>query len=337
MTTHRLDPSPATVVDVFSRDAPPVLTVDPGDTVVVRSLDASGYLSPQRFPGDRTPPRLIPDSRGHCLTGPIAVRGAGPGTFLSVRLVSLRPDDWGWTIAAGLENPLNRRLGVTDSEPAALLWDLDADSGVGTESRGLCRALAPFLGVIGVAPDEPGEHSTIPPRAAAGGNIDCRDLGVGSTLYLPVQVDDALLSLGDGHAAQGDGEVGGTAIECAMTTEVVLDVDADRPVPSIHAETPDARITFGFDADLNAATGDALDAMLTWMSALLDVDRARALALASVAVDLRVTQVANTVWGVHAVLPHLALTRQDDPRAGHRQQWTASERHSSRSRPEEHP
>ena len=108
-------------------------------------------------------------------------------------------------------------------------------------------------------------------------------------------------------AAQGDGEVGGTAIECPMTTEVRLDLVDDRPVPSIHAETPSGRITFGFDADLDVATGDALDAMVTWLATLLDVDRATALALSSAVVDLRVTQVANQTWGVHALLPTGAL------------------------------
>jgi acetamidase/formamidase len=124
-----------------------------------------------------------------------------------------------------------------------------------------------------------------------------------------VLVPGALLSLGDGHAAQGDGEVGGTAIECAMTSEVVLDVEQERPVPGIHAETPEARITFGFDADLNAASAEALGAMLTWMQALHGLERPAALALASTAVDLRVTQVANGTWGVHAVLGREALTR----------------------------
>jgi acetamidase/formamidase len=129
----------------------------------------------------------------------------------------------------------------------------------------------------------------------------------GSTLWLPVQVDDALLYLGDGHAAQGDGEVGGTAIECPMTTEVRIDLVDRRPLPSVHAETPAGRITFGFDADLDVATGDALDAMVTWLAALLDLDRATALAFASAVVDLRVTQVANQTWGVHALLPTGAL------------------------------
>ena len=306
MTLHTLEPAPGTVVEVFDRDAPPVLTVDPGDALRVRTLDASGYLSPQRFPGDR-PPRMFEPSRGHCLAGPIAVRGAEPGTVLAVTVDALRPDAWGWTVAGGLDNPLNRSLGVVDAEPSWLLWDLDADSGVGTTTDGFRRPLAPFLGVVGVAPAEPGQHSTIPPRAQGGGNLDCRELVAGSTLYLPVLVPGALLSLGDGHAAQGDGEVGGTAVECGMTTELVVDVVPPLPVDGICAVTPTARITFGFDADLNAATTEALGSMLTWMSASYGVGRATALALASAAVDLRVTQVANTTWGVHAVLPHDAL------------------------------
>ena len=308
MARHRLDPTPETVADVFSRNRTPVLTMAPGDTVEVRSLDASGYLARPRVRGER-PPQLIPDAQGHCLTGPIAVEGAEPGGHLSVLVRSLVPDDWGWTVAGALDNPLNRRLGVVPGEPSWLLWDLDVVRGTATESRGVRRSLAPFLGVIGLAPAEPGDHPTVPPRADTGGNIDCRELTAGSTLYLPVQVPGALLSVGDGHAAQGDGEVGGTAIECAMTTELVVDLEADRPVPGVHAVTPTARITFGFDADLNAASADALAAMLSWMQALYDLDRTTALALASTVVDLRVTQVANRTWGVHAVLAHDVLVR----------------------------
>jgi acetamidase/formamidase len=307
MTAHRLDPTPQTAVDAFSPAHEPALRVDPGDSVVVRSLDASGYLSRQRTPGEQRP-RMFADGRGHCLTGPIAVDGATPGDVLAVRFVALRPDDWGWTVAGGRPGPVADRVGTADAPPSWLLWELDPDAGTATESRGFVRALAPFLGVAGTAPAEPGEHSTIPPRAATGGNIDCRELVAGSTLYLPVAVPDALLYLGDGHAAQGDGEVGGTAVECGMTTEVVLDLAPERPVPSIHAETPAGRITFGFDADLNAATGDALDAMLTWLQALHGLDRATALALASTCVDMRVTQIANGTWGVHALLPTGALS-----------------------------
>lgn len=307
MTEHRLDPTPDTVADVFSPDAPPVLKVDPGDRLVVRSLDASGYLAPQQSPGDK-PPTMFAQSRGHCLTGPIAITGAEPGMVLELRLESMRPDDWGWTVAGAIDNELTRRLGVAQAPPAWLLWDLDQDAGTGANDLGFTVGLAPFLGVMGVAPAEPGEHSTIPPRAAGGGNIDCRELVAGTSLYLPVLVPGALLSIGDGHAAQGDGEVGGTAIECSMTTRLTVDLVTDPPVPTIHAVTPSSKITFGFDPSLNVAMADALDAMLTWMQRLYDVDRGHALALASTAVDMRVTQVANLTWGVHAVLTDGVLT-----------------------------
>jgi acetamidase/formamidase len=307
VTEHKLEPAPDTTVNFFSREISPVLTVDPGDSVVVRSLDSAGFLARQQSPGDQQPTMFPGKWRGHCLTGPIAVRGAVPGDVLAVRLDSLRPADWGWTEAAGHDTPLTRRLGLHAGPPFWLLWEIDADAGTATSNYGHTVAVTPFLGVTGVAWDEPGRHSTIPPRAVGGGNIDCKELVAGSTLYLPVTVPGALLSLGDGHAAQGDGEVAGTAVECEMTTEVTLDLVTDPPVPGLHAQTPSGRITFGFSPDLNAALGDALDAMLTWLQAIYGLDKAAALALASPAVDLRVTQVANQAWGVHAVLPHGAI------------------------------
>ena len=302
MTSHRLDPEPGTTADVFSRAHQPVLTIDPGDTVVVRSLDASGHLERQSTPGE-VKPKMLPGARGHCLTGPIAVRGAQPGDMLALRLTGLRPGEWGWTAAGSQDTPVTQRLGLAGGPQSWLLWELDADAGKGTADRGFTRALAPFLGVMGLAPAEAGEHSTIPPRASVGGNIDCRELVAGSTLFLPVAVPGALLYLGDGHAAQGDGEVGGTAIECPMTTSAVVDLVTGRPLSSVHAETPAGRITFGFSADLNEAMGDALDAMVVWMQGIFELDKGTALALASTCVDLRVTQVANRTWGVHAVLP----------------------------------
>lgn len=279
-----------------------MLNIDWGDTVAVRSLDASGYLARQTSPGEAQP-RMFPVARGHCLTGPIAVRGAQPGDMLALHLVSLRPGEWGWTVAAGRDTPVTRCLGLDEEPPAWLLWELDPDAGKATCDRGFARGLAPFLGVMGMPPDEAGEHSTIPPRSTGGGNIDCRELVAGSTLFLPVTVPGALLYLGDGHAAQGDGEVGGTAIECPMTTVATIDIAPDRPLASIHAETPAGRITFGFSADLNVAMGDALDAMVCWLQVLFDLGKSAALALASTCVDMRVTQVANETWGVHAVLP----------------------------------
>jgi len=307
MTRHRLDPTPATTVDVFSRDLRPALTVNPGDVIVLRSLNASGHLEPQTFPGEQVPTIASRKRSGHCLTGPIAIRGAVPGDVLAVRFVSLQPDTWGYTVAAARDNPLTRRLGLHEGPPAWLLWQIDADAELATSNLGHTVRIAPFHGVTGVAWDEPGEHSTIPPRPVGGGNIDCRELVAGSILYLPVNVPDALLSIGDGHAAQGDGEVAGTAIECGMTTELQLDLVTDRPTPGVHAETPAGRVTFGFSPDLNVAMGDALDAMLTWLQTSYGTGKATALAIASPVLDLRVTQVANQVWGVHALLPAGAI------------------------------
>src|SRR4029077_19598828 len=126
-----------------------------------------------------------------------------------------------------------------------------------------------------------------------------------------VAVPGALLSIGDGHAAQGDGEVAGTAIECGMTTGLQLELITNRPVPGVHAETPAGQITFGFSPDLNAAMGDALDAMLTWLQASYGVGKATALALASPVLDLRVPQVANQSWGGHALLPADAIDSKE--------------------------
>jgi acetamidase/formamidase len=308
MTRHRLDPSPSTTVDVFARDLRPALTVDPGDIIGLRSLNASGHIQPQTFPGEKVPTMVSKKRSGHCLTGPIAVRGSVPGDVLAVRFISLRPDTWGYTVAAARDTQLTRRLGLQEGPPAWLLWQIYADAGVATSDRGHTVRIAPFHGVIGVAWDEPGEHSTIPPRAVGGGNIGCKELVAGSILYLPVAVPGALLCIGDGHAAQGDGEVAGTAIECGMTIELQLDLVRDRPVPGVHAETPVGQVTLGFSPDLNIAMGDALEAMLIWLQASYGVGKATALALASPVLDLRVTQVANQSWGVHALLPAGAIS-----------------------------
>ncbi len=307
MGRHHLHATPATTSDVFARDLPPVLTVDPGDTVLVRTLNASGHVERQTVPGEDVPV-MIAGRRGHCLTGPIAIRGAEPGTVLAVHYQSLRTDDWGWTVAGARDTPLTRRLGLHDGPPTWLLWQIDQDAGAATDNLGHTVPIAPFHGVTGLAWDEPGEHSTVPPRAIGGGNIDCKELIAGSTLYLPVTVPGALLSIGDGHAAQGDGEVAGTAIECGMTTELRIDLVTDRPVGGVHAETPACRITFGFNADLNEAMYESLESMLAWLRQLHGLDKATALALASPVLDLRVTQVANQSWGVHALLPWHAIS-----------------------------
>ena len=309
MAHHSLTPTAETVTQTFSRESPAVLRVASGDSITVRTLDAYGYLSRPGGPADR-PPQMFTPRLGTCMAGPIAVTGARPGQMVAVHLEEMTPDNWGWTSALKEPTPLTRRLGFSHEDPEVrLLWDIDAAAGLAKSDTGFVRETAPFLGVVGVAPAEPGEHSTRPPRAASGGNIDCKELTQGSILYLPVAVPDAMLHVGDGHAAQGDGEACGTALECGMTTRMRLTIVSDRPIAAIHAVTPAGWVTFGFDADLNEAVAQALESMINWMSHDYTIDRGLALALASTAVDLRITQIANVTWGAHAVLPHGALTR----------------------------
>jgi acetamidase/formamidase len=288
----------------FDRDLPPVLTVAPGTTVRFRTLDSGWFLEPDTG-GDvadrRRAPEHTPDA-GHALTGPVEVRGARAGQVLEVRIDDVVPLSWGTTYAGLRSTAWNARLGVT--EPAVHRWTIDGPTA--RNQFGHTVAVRPFLGVIGMPPAEPGRHSTIPPRWH-GGNLDCRELVAGSTLYLPIPVDGALLSVGDAHAAQGDGEVSGTAIECG-TERVVLTLDVldglfARPLATPVANTPAGWVCMGIGDDLDEAAAEALDAMLDLLGAVHGVARSDAMALASVAVDLRVTQVANQVFGVHAVLP----------------------------------
>src|SRR5205823_9759394 len=139
-------------------------------------------------------------------------------------------------------------------------WQLDADRMTGHTRDGRSIALHPFMGVMGMPPDEPGVHSTPPPRPC-GGNMDCKELVAGSTLFLPIPVPGALFSVGDGHAAQGDGEVAGTAIECPMDrVELAFHLRDDFPVSVPTAQTPAGWLTMGIGADLDTATFMALEA-----------------------------------------------------------------------------
>ena len=277
MTVHELPLERGTLHGAFSRDFPPVLTVDPGDAVSFQSLNARWHWED----GVDFVPDIGP---GHALSGPIEVRGARAGATLVVHIDELTPRDWGVTFAPELK----------------LDWKLEG--GTWTSERGTRVAAAPFLGVIGMPPSEPGEHSTIPPRRW-GGNIDCKLLVAGTTLYLPIPVDGALLSAGDGHGAQGDGEVSGTAVECPMErAQLTLDVRDDLDLRMPIARTPDAWVAFGFDEDLNVAADLAVETMLDLMERELGLERNHALAVASVSVDLHVTQIVNKAKGVHAIL-----------------------------------
>ena len=236
------------------------------------------------------------------------MRGARAGQVLEVRIDSVVPASWGTTYAGLRSSAWNARLGLTD--PAVHSWTIDAATGTARNQHGHTVAVRPFLGVIGMPPAERGRHSTVPPRWH-GGNLDCRELVAGSTLYLPIPVDGALVSVGDAHAAQGDGEVSGTAIECGTErADLTLDVRDDlfgRPLATPVARTPAGWVCMGIGDDLDEAAAEAMDAMLDVLGALLGLPRSDAMALAGVVVDLRVTQVANQVFGVHAVLPEGAV------------------------------
>lgn len=204
----------------FSRDLAPILTIAPGDSVRF-SIPNSGWLVES---GEKFAPRDPAIDTGHALVGPIALRGAKPGQTLAVRVDEVRPGSWAIT---------------KTKTPHFTRWAIDGDTAT---SLGRRVRLAPFLG--GMPPPEPGIHSTIPPRRF-GGNIDCKDLTAGTTLYLPIAVDGALFSAGDGHAAQGDGEVAGTAIESPVEAQVTLSVRDDMPLDWPIARVGNAWFTFG--------------------------------------------------------------------------------------------
>ena len=279
---HELPLDAAVLHGHFSRDLPPVLTVGGGDSVRFSTPDAGWWVAPgERLETDEA------EYDGHALAGPIEVRGARAGETLVIRVDEVRPGAFGVTWAMGSE----------------VRWELDGAVG---RALGRTVTLAPFLGVLGMPPAEPGRHSTGPPRPC-GGNIDCKELVAGTTLYLPIPVDGARFSAGDGHAAQGDGEVSGTAIETPVEAQVTLDVREDLPLEWPVARIDGAWLTFGFDEHLGLAARLAVDGMVGLMEREHGLSPAHALALASVVVDLRVTQVVNGALGVHAVLRDDAL------------------------------
>lgn len=308
MTTYTIEPERTTLHGTFSREHAPCLTIEPGDTVCFRTLDAGwniGYDAERDEP-IKFEPRDPERDSGHCLCGPIAIRGTEPDMTLAVRIDDVRPGAYGWTFVGGWPHKVNERFRIVDSR-GPLMWQLDPHTLTGRNQHGHMIALRPFMGILGMPPAEPGIHSTIPPRVT-GGNIDCKELVAGSTLYLPIAVPQGLFSVGDGHGVQGDGEVCVTAIECPME-RVVLTFDL---LPDLHLTTPRAHtaagwITFGFHEDLDEAAMIALEGMVALMREQYGMDTHQALGMASLVVDLRITQIANGVQGVHAVLPHDAI------------------------------
>jgi acetamidase/formamidase len=240
--------------------------------------------------------------------GPIAIEGAKKGMVLEVQIGAIVPDTRGFNRGGGTNFTMFEVFGTETGEPYTMDWSIDVEAGKATAATGHTVKIKPFMGVMGVAPEEAGQLSTAPPRIW-GGNIDCKELISGTILYLPIAVDGALFSVGDGHAMQGDGEISGTAIECPMKqVDLTFVVHENMALKTPAAYTSEGWITFGFSEDLDEAAHIACNAMLDKIEQQYAVSRQTALALASVVVDARVTQIVNGVKGVHAVLPHDAIS-----------------------------
>jgi acetamidase/formamidase len=308
---HKIELKSENLHGSFSNEYKPILTVNSGDSIRMQTPDIEwGYSDSKGIKRQFFTSAVKEEVPLHPMIGPIEVKEAKAGMVLEVKLNDVIPGWYGTNWAGGKKSWQNDAVGLTWSEKMRLDWVLDLDTmTAATEigSRPVNVALNPFMGLMGVAPAEPGVHHTSPPRYC-GGNIDCKELERGSTLFLPISVEGALFSIGDGHAAQGDGEVSGTAIECPMDlVDITLTVRDDMQLKMPRAKTPVGWITFGFNEDLNQAAAQALDEMVKLITELHQMEQAEALALASVVVDLRITQVVNGVKGVHAVLPHGAI------------------------------
>lgn len=310
MAVFKIIPDRSNLYGSLSAEFDPILTINSGDTVQYACFDA-GWGTPSDE-GRRIKPfesRKDIDS-GHALSGPIKIKEAKKGMTLGVRINEIIPGPFGFTAAGEYPNWQNQKLGLTDVKEIILQWELDSKSMIGTtdiNGRSFSMGLKPFMGIYAMPPEEKGIHITWPPRFC-GGNIDCKELTKGSVLYLPISVDGAYFFVGDGHAAQGDGEISCQAIECPMEfVELTFTVHEDMNLEMPIANTPNGWICFGFHEDLNEATIQAMDGILNLMCKLFNLSRVEAIALGSTVVDLRITQVVNGIKGVHAVLPHGAL------------------------------
>jgi acetamidase/formamidase len=290
----------------FDAGLQPVLTVASGDTVQVECVSGGPDILPK---GDNW--EILPDHLAihagleqklgaHILTGPIAVEGAEPGDVLEVQILNIDcRQNWGYTRIRPLAGTLPEDFPIKK----VLHSGIDRQRGVCTLPWGAEIDLAPFFGVMGVAPPPVyGMCTSIVPREF-GGNMDLKELTAGTTLYLPVWAPGALFSCGDGHGVQGDGEVCVTALETALsgTFRLVLRKDMHFTLP--RAETPTHHITMAFNEDLDDAAKDALREMIKLIGEKTGLEAADAYMYASLAVDMRVTQLVDGNKGIHAMLP----------------------------------
>ncbi len=306
--SHRLD---ATVAHYeWNHAIPPRLVAEPGDTLVLDTRDAAdGYYtatSTSRDTAARGP------FKGHPLTGPVAIRGARPGDVLVVDILDVQPSEvFGWTHI----RPGRGLLPEADFPDSFLqIWDVSDGAVARMRARSGTRVAvpqAPFPGVIGTALDEPGSHSTMPPRKN-GGNMDVKQLSAGATVYLPVWVEGALLSVGDAHAAQGDGEVCVSAVEMSARVTLRVGLRQGRPLHEPQLRTSPAGqpargaefATTAHGPDLFAAAQQAVRYLIEHLTAERGLTREEAYVVASVAADLRISEIVDAPnWIVSAFLP----------------------------------
>ncbi len=306
MTQHRLDASPDTVHwGHFTSSLPPALTIDSGDTITMTTV--SGLPSQLPSDGAYTIAPALTAIHGaverkmgpHICTGPVAIRGAQPGDVLEVRIKAVGlHDDWGYNMI----RPGSGALPDDFAQERVIHIGLDAKRMTGRLPWGLEIPLRPFFGVMGVAPaHSAGTVSSVPP-GRHGGNIDNKELVPGATLYLPVHVEGALFSVGDGHGTQGDGEVCLTAIETGLIGTFELHLHKNRALEWPYAETDTHLITMAFDPDLDACVTIALRDMIAAICARTGLSREDTYTLCSLAADLRITQVVNQSKGVHVMI-----------------------------------
>ena len=304
-----------------SREIKPALTINSGDTVVFQTLD-SGWGAIEQFANFSEPkefsPRDLSRDVAHALTGPVEIHGALQGMVLEIHVRRIVPGHWGWSAGTTLPAQLDARLGIAggSSGPPALIkvprgdgatyWELQPERGIGISRSGYQLRLNPFMGIMGMPLDKPGIQSTFPPTPS-GGNLDCKELIAGSTLFLPVALPGGLFFTGDGHAVQGDGEVAGPALNCPMEVELEFSLRTDMALTLPRARTAEGWITFGFHPDLDEAAAIATVEMVKLMTEQHRLSSKEALSMASLVVHLRVTQMVNGVRGVHAILPHGTL------------------------------
>jgi acetamidase/formamidase len=291
---------------------PSVLTVKPGETVSFECRDASaGQFTPATVAA-HVP--KIDLAHVNPVTGPILIDGAAPGDALKITVLSFKPSGWGWTANI----PGFGLLASQFPDPAIHHWNYDATSKTpamfGPGGRVPLKSMA---GTIGVAPAEPGHHSIIPPRRV-GGNMDVRDIGEGAELLLPVEVAGALFSVGDMHAAQGDGEVCGTAIETAMEIALKFELikDATLKLPryrtagpvSRHLDAKGYEVTTGIGPDLMSGARDAVAGMVDLLSRHHGLAPVEAYMLCSVCADLRISSIVDAPnWVVTMYFPRVVF------------------------------